>query len=112
MSEDDWECRLPAGGAACDSIAHKRTNSVNESMAEKPPKPTVFRPRARMILLLGDELIRDAGLAVFELVKNAYDADASKCIVTMENIDDPAAARIIIKDNGSGMNIRTIKTVW
>jgi hypothetical protein len=34
-----------------------------------------FKPRARMLLLLGDQLIRDAGIAVFELVKNAYDAE-------------------------------------
>src|SRR2546421_13127185 len=81
-------------------------------MATIPRKPSVFRPRARMILLLGDELIRDAGLAVFELVKNAYDADASRCIVTMENIQEPAAARIIIKDDGSGMSLHTIKKVW
>ena len=77
-------------------------------MAASYHKPSVFRPRATMILLLGDELIRDAGLAVFELVKNAYDADASRCIVTMENIDNPTTSRIIIKDDGSGMDIRTI----
>ena len=35
-----------------------------------------FRPRARVLQLLGDELIGSARLAVFELVKNAYDADA------------------------------------
>jgi hypothetical protein len=37
--------------------------------------------------LLGDQLIRDADIAVFELVKNAYDADATSCLVTSENID-------------------------
>jgi len=30
-----------------------------------------FRPRARLMVLLGDQLIRNAGVAVFELVKNA-----------------------------------------
>ena len=33
-----------------------------------------FRPRARMLQLLGNELIASDRLAVFELVKNAYDA--------------------------------------
>jgi signal transduction histidine kinase len=65
-----------------------------------------------MLLLLGDELIRDAGLAVFELVKNAYDADASECIVTMHNITEPASAKILIEDNGTGMDRRTITDVW
>jgi len=36
-----------------------------------------FRPRARVLQLLGDELIGSPRLAVFGLVKNAYDADAN-----------------------------------
>jgi len=55
-----------------------------------------------MILLLGDQLIRDSGLAVFELVKNAYDADASRCTVTLHDPEDLASARIVIEDNGGG----------
>jgi len=35
-----------------------------------------FRPRARLLQLLGDQLIRDPRIGVFELVKNAYDADS------------------------------------
>ena len=65
-----------------------------------------------MLLLLGDQLIRDAGLAVFELVKNAYDADAPECTVTMFNITEPEKARIIVRDNGTGMDIETITGVW
>jgi hypothetical protein len=48
----------------------------------KAPKPKLrdarvgFKPRARLLLLLGDQLIRDPGIAVFELVKNAFDADS------------------------------------
>jgi signal transduction histidine kinase len=65
-----------------------------------------------MLLLLGDQLIRDSGLAVFELVKNAYDADASECIVTMFNITESEKARIVIRDNGTGMTKETITGVW
>jgi anti-sigma regulatory factor (Ser/Thr protein kinase) len=65
-----------------------------------------------MLLLLGDQLIRDAGLAVFELVKNAYDADASKCTVTMFDIEEPSKARVIIEDNGTGMEMETVTGVW
>ena len=72
----------------------------------------IFRPRARMLLLLGDQLIRDAGLAVFELVKNAYDADATECRVTMFNITDPKRARIIVSDGGTGMDMETVTNVW
>lgn len=72
----------------------------------------VFRPRARMILLLGDQLIRDAGLAAFELVKNAYDADAAFCTVTLHDPEDPAKARIVVEDDGSGMSLKTVTEVW
>jgi len=65
-----------------------------------------------MLLLLGDHLIRDAGLAVFELVKNAYDADAPECTVTMFNITEPDEARIVVRDDGTGMDIETITGVW
>ena len=50
-----------------------------------------FRPRARILQLLGDELIGSPRLAVFELVKNAYDADAGMVRVVLENIESPNA---------------------
>lgn len=71
-----------------------------------------FKPRARLLLLLGDQLIRDAGLAVFELVKNAYDADATTCTVTLSHIDTPRTASIIVEDDGAGMDVDTITGVW
>jgi signal transduction histidine kinase len=65
-----------------------------------------------MLLLLGEQLIRDPGIAVFELVKNAYDADATKVAVELLNVDDPVAGRIVIEDNGCGMNWDTVVNVW
>lgn len=72
----------------------------------------VFSVKPRLLRLLGDQLIRDANVAVFELVKNAYDADATKCQVTIENADDPAKARIEIEDNGCGMDRDVIQNIW
>jgi len=37
-----------------------------------------FKPRARLLLELGNQLIKDEGIALFELVKNSYDADATQ----------------------------------
>jgi len=71
-----------------------------------------FRPRARLILLLGDQLIRDAGIAVFELVKNAYDADARRCVVTLENVDTGEDAKILVDDDGEGMDLDTVLHIW
>ena len=75
--------------------------------------PTTFLPRARLMLLLGDQLIRDAGIAVFELVKNAYDADARKCTVKLGGVhEDSEDATVEIEDDGSGMDVGTVKHVW
>ncbi len=71
-----------------------------------------FRPRARLLLLLGDELIRDAGIAVFELVKNAYDADSPDCIVTMSHVRDRERGVIVVEDSGTGMDLDTVVNVW
>ena len=71
-----------------------------------------FRPRARILVLLGEQLMREPGIAVFELVKNAHDADASHVTVTMENIDNPKKGRIIVEDNGAGMDWETLTGVW
>ena len=71
-----------------------------------------FKPRARLLLLLGDQLIRDPGVAVFELVKNAFDADSPSATVTMSRVEDPARGQIIIEDSGVGMNANTVSGVW
>ncbi|MDQ2809597.1 MAG: ATP-binding protein, partial [Chloroflexota bacterium] len=67
-----------------------------------------FRARARLIRLLGEELISDEVMAVVELVKNSYDADAGHVLVELSNITDPARALIRIRDNGSGMALDTL----
>ena len=71
-----------------------------------------FKPRARMLLLLGEQLIRDAGIAVFELVKNGYDADATLVQVKLLHVTDPENGRIIIEDNGCGMTWEIVRNVW
>ena len=96
------------GNAVCPPVMREivmfRTSVAWRDMNTGETAGDVFRPRARLMLLLGDELIRDTGIAVFELVKNAYDADASECTVTLRNVDkESSAAEIIVEDNGSGM---------
>lgn len=71
-----------------------------------------FKPRARMLVQLGDQLIKNESIALVELVKNAYDADASYVSITMNNIDQQANGEIIIKDDGWGMDLNTILNVW
>jgi signal transduction histidine kinase len=71
-----------------------------------------FKPRARLLLLLGDQLIRDPGVAVFELVKNAFDADSPTATVTMSHVEDQARGQIIVEDSGVGMDADTVSGVW
>lgn len=70
-----------------------------------------FRPRARLLQLLGDQLIGSPRLALFELVKNAYDADADSVAITFLDIDG-FEPRIAVRDNGQGMSIDTLVDVW
>ena len=72
----------------------------------------VFKPRARLILQLGDELIRNESIALLELIKNAYDADASQVRVIMKNLDKPEDGLIIVEDDGHGMTEDIIENVW
>ena len=70
------------------------------------PESFNFEFSPNLITLLGEQLIHDKKIAVSELVKNAYDADAS--MVEIEVVGD----KITITDDGCGMDINTIKNVW
>ena len=67
-----------------------------------------FRPRARLLRMMGDHLIGAPVMALFELVKNSYDADASACSVTVVEPQDPDRASIAVSDDGCGMTLSTI----
>ena len=62
--------------------------------------------------LIGRELITDEFVAVFELVKNSFDAHAKKVKVIFEHQYDPQTARIIIWDNGRGMDKSDLQNKW
>lgn len=62
--------------------------------------------------LIGKDLITDEFVAVFELVKNSFDAHAKNVKVIFENQYDPTNARIIIWDNGRGMDRSDLKNKW
>lgn len=70
-----------------------------------------FRPRARVLQLLGDELIGSARLAVFELVKNAYDADANEVVVRL-GLASARKPSITVTDDGEGMTLDVLRSVW
>lgn len=70
-----------------------------------------IKAKSHILSLLGDELIGSDSLAIFELVKNAYDADATKVKVAFINLNQENQ-KIIIEDNGNGMFSNIIQDVW
>ena len=71
-----------------------------------------FKPRAQILLQLGEQLIKNENIAILELVKNAYDADAKKVVVNMQSVNTKETGYIEIRDDGCGMSIDIIRDIW
>lgn len=71
-----------------------------------------FRISSALKNLIGKELITDEFVAVFELVKNSFDADAKTVKIVFKNQYDKEKAQIIIWDDGKGMSIDDLKNKW
>ena len=74
-------------------------------------KPLQFKISSALKNIIGSDLINDDYIAVFELVKNSYDAHATRVEIIFENIYSKNA-KIIIKDNGKGMNYDDLTNKW
>ena len=70
-----------------------------------------FRPRARLLKLIGAELISDEVLAIIELVKNAHDADASTVSIEFRGIASGDGC-ITLRDDGHGMGLDILLSHW
>jgi signal transduction histidine kinase len=84
-----------------------------------------FKADAHLIKVLGEQLIASEKVGILELIKNAYDAEASYCRVRIENIPylpkfdeteylfpELPGPVIIIEDDGSGMTRDVIENGW
>ncbi|MBQ6923130.1 MAG: ATP-binding protein [Kiritimatiellae bacterium] len=75
-----------------------------------------FKPYARLLTMLGEQLIKDEKTALVELIRNSYDADASRVTVDFEGFGEDWSikndSRIIITDDGCGMTRETIESAW
>ena len=70
-----------------------------------------FSISPRILLHLGEDLIKNESIALFELIKNSYDACAKKCEIDF-HFEDLKLTRITIKDDGFGMTKEIIENVW
>lgn len=62
-----------------------------------------LRPRARIVHTFGDELISSEVVAVIELVKNSYDADAKRVYLRFTGPLLADKGRIEVIDSGPNM---------
>ena len=66
-----------------------------------------FSIESRIVRELGERLVKHPEVALLELVKNAYDADASLCTIVHNY---PHTIEVI--DNGHGMTLGEFKNAW
>src|SRR3989442_3227541 len=89
-----------------------------------------FTVDSALLSELGEKLVETAHIALVELVKNAYDADATQTTVKIipspalgvDIIDNgsgiakivgrPAGPEVHVIDNGSGMTFQDVKNYW
>ena len=81
-----------------------------------------FKTNIQLKSIIGKDLINDDNIAILELVKNAFDANAKKVTITYSHLksnDDNVTAtysdntsRLIIQDDGIGMSMNDIKNKW
>ena len=78
------------------------------------PEQIPFRISAGLKDTIGKELITDDSIAIFELVKNSYDAGAKNVQIIFKDAKfaNPEDSKIIIADNGEGMSKYDLYTKW
>lgn len=71
-----------------------------------------LRPRARIMRTIGEELISSETVAILELVKNAYDADAGYVLVRFEATASDEDGVLFVEDDGHGMSLGVVENSW
>ena len=59
---------------------------------------------------LGERLVGSVHVAILELIKNAYDADATEVRISADRVPDGILT--VVEDNGSGMTFDQVKKYW
>ena len=70
-----------------------------------------FRISSSLKDIIGRELITNDFIAVFELVKNSFDAHAKRIDIIFEGLTSDAP-KLVIKDNGKGMDRVDLEKKW
>lgn len=79
---------------------------------EEPSGKRALRPRARLLRTLGTDLISSEKVALIELVKNSFDADATVVLIRFRAPLAQGDGSVEIWDDGHGMDAETLQTSW
>ncbi|MCY3815983.1 MAG: sensor histidine kinase [Gammaproteobacteria bacterium] len=95
----------------------KTNSNTNLRASEAAPENTgqlAFRVHARALAALGRDLVTDDVVAVMELVKNSYDALATRVVIRIRPEREPTGGQgyIEVVDDGHGMDYDTVRDVW
>lgn len=81
-----------------------------------------FKTNVQLKNIIGKDLINNDNIAILELIKNSFDADAKRVDISFVNLkenDDVGnqyysdrTSRIIIRDDGVGMDLSDIRDKW
>ena len=80
-------------------------------MTDHETTELAFDVDAALIVELGERLVARRSVALAELIKNAYDADATEASVSFDRVSG-SDGEIVVTDNGSGMNLETMQGGW
>ena len=83
----------------------------NETERERETIRLAFGVDAALLVELGERLVARRSVALAELIKNAYDADATGVVVTLVDVSSPSG-KIVVEDNGTGMTLEDMKGGW
>ena len=91
-------------------MSARQTSGTKPAGASRVP----LRVHARAIAALGRDLVTDDVVAVMELVKNSYDALATRVDVRIRPARDLFSDReyIEVADDGHGMDYTTVRDAW
>lgn len=73
--------------------------------------PFYFKFKGKVARLLGRESVSNPIVALTELVKNSWDADATELSIIFENAESDKG-KIRLNDNGTGLSLEEFESTW
>lgn len=92
--------------AASTITADGAVGEFDAQLAAAKNQTTHFKADSALLRELGERLVGKPYIALAELIKNAYDADATRCVINLSR------SRIEVSDDGHGMTEKEFLEYW